>query len=321
MHKLCIGERPDRPGTILLELVASGGKRLRAHLALATVEALGGDRSKAIGWAAACELLHNASLLHDDLQDGDRMRRGVEAAWVTHGMDAAITAGDLGLMLPYEAIDHIPVSAETKWHLTKALSLHANKTARGQADEASLLPDRRVSWASYWDAAVGKTAALFALPVEGAALIAGRTPAEARALAAAIAPVGGLFQVQDDVLDLYGDKGRDDWGSDLREGRVTALVVEHLRLHPDERAELLAVLDAPRRGTPDAAVRSFAERFVQGGALESIWDRLGEVEELVENSLVLAREPVLRAVAVELIARAIVPIAHTSESRRVWAMS
>ena len=101
MLELCSGERLDRLGAILWEHVNTGGKRLRARLALASCQALGGTREQAVAWAAACELLHNATLIHDDLQDGDEVRRGREALWVRHGAAQAINAGDLALMLPY----------------------------------------------------------------------------------------------------------------------------------------------------------------------------------------------------------------------------
>ena len=86
--------------------MSTGGKRIRGRLALDSALALGVDPSGAVAWAAACELMHNASLVHDDLQDGDMVRRGHEALWVKYGREQAINAGDLLLMLPFVALDH-----------------------------------------------------------------------------------------------------------------------------------------------------------------------------------------------------------------------
>jgi len=316
MRALASGPRLDRVGMVLREHLQTGGKRLRARLALGAMEALGGPREAAVGWAAACELLHNASLIHDDLQDGDRMRRGKPAAWVKHGDAQAINAGDLGLMLPYLAVREVPASGAVKWELSECLADHATRVVRGQADELDLLPMRRLSWPAYIRSVRGKTAALFALPVAGAALIAGLPRADAMALAEAFEPIGALFQIQDDVLDLYGDKGRAIVGSDLAEGKVSALVVEHLRLHPRDEAELVALLSASRADTPSEAIAETIQRFRDHGALDGVWDRLRDIEDGVVHSEVLGAYPRLQAVAVELVAQAISPIAHTAPGLR-----
>lgn len=312
MLRLSSGARLDRLGMILCEHLSTGGKRLRARLALGAVEALGGRRAGAVGWAAACELLHNASLLHDDLQDGDPMRRDQPAAWARHGTAQAINAGDLGLMLPYLALREVPVGDDVRWQLAERLAVHASRVARGQAEELDLLPMRRLTWSAYFRSVRGKTAALFALPVVGAARFAGLDAEAAEALAAEFEPIGALFQIQDDVLDLYGDKGREEPGSDLYEGKVSALVVEHLRRHPADEPWLLSLLDTPRERTPSDAVADAIERFRTGGALQGVWGRLGEVEDGVVRSPALARHPRLHAVAVELVAMAVAPIAHTA---------
>ncbi len=171
---------------------------------------------------------------------------------------------------------------------------------------------RRLSWSAYFRSVQGKTAALFALPVAGAALIAGLSSEAAEAIAAEFEPIGALFQIQDDVLDLYGDKGRDVVGSDLYEGKVSALVVEHLRRHPADEAWLLSLLDTPREETPPEAVADAIERFRVGGALQGVWARLADVEDAVVHSPILSAHPRLHAVAVELVAMAVSPIAHTA---------
>ena len=92
MRSLASGDRLERAGVMVQEHLATGGKRIRARLAMCATAALGGDRGDAIGWAAAVELLHNATLIHDDIQDGDRMRRGEPTTWVRHGAAQAINA-------------------------------------------------------------------------------------------------------------------------------------------------------------------------------------------------------------------------------------
>ena len=85
------GDRARDPGARMVrEHLDTGGKRLRARLAIAACQALGGRAEDAIDWAAAVELLHNASLVHDDIQDGDRTRRGKPALWARYGPAQAI---------------------------------------------------------------------------------------------------------------------------------------------------------------------------------------------------------------------------------------
>jgi len=297
--------------TLLREQIASGGKRIRARLALATADALGGERANAVGWAGACEILHNASLIHDDIQDGDTTRRGKPALWCTHGMATALSAGDWLLMLPYRCVDRVPATDGLKYRLTQAIATAASTTVHGQAAELALRIDgSREAEQAYYRCVEGKTAALFELPVRGAALIAGRAVEEAEEIGVAFRRFGVLFQLQDDVLDLYGDKGRGQAGNDIREGKVTSLVVEHLRRRPEEAAWLRSVLQAPREETREADVRAAIARFRVSGALRRTVERIDEIARTVIQSPTLARHPQLHAVATGVVRLGLRPIDH-----------
>ncbi len=308
MGRLAMGTRLERSGHMVQEHLATGGKRLRARLSLAALEALGGTRQAGIGWAAACELVHNATLIHDDLQDGDRVRRGHPTTWVRHGAAQAVNAGDLLLMLPFLALESVGAqegsgmgnAEEVRWLLARALARRAEATVRGQSLELDLLAGRRTDWDTWLRATEGKTGALLALPVEGAALIAGLSSESAARFGQEFVRLGVLFQLADDALDLYGDKGRNERGSDLREGKVSALVVEHLRLHPEDTAWLLSVLDAPRDLTSPADVTIAIERFRLGGALAAVIARYTAIEAEVLDAPLLRAVPDLYAVACAL---------------------
>jgi geranylgeranyl diphosphate synthase type I len=316
MLELAAGARFERLGAIVQEHLYTGGKRLRAKLALGSLEALGGDPTQGVAWAAACELLHNATLVHDDLQDHDPVRRGHFAVWVRHGQAQAINAGDLLLMLPFIALEHLSVEPALRWHLSRAIARRAEQTVRGQSLEMCLLHGGRWDWDSYADAATGKTSALMALPVHGAALLAGRGPMESERLADCFMRVGLLFQIQDDIIDLFGDKGRGEIGGDLREGRVSALVVEHLRLHPEDQSWLIELLSRPRDATSDRDVEEVAERFRHGGALAGALARIEDERAALESAPELAAEPQLRQVALELVELSVAPLAKLSSGWR-----
>jgi geranylgeranyl diphosphate synthase type I len=308
MRSLASGERMERTGVMVQEHLATGGKRIRARLTLCAMEALGGKRVDAVGWASAVELLHNATLIHDDIQDGDRVRRGQPTTWVRHGVAQAINAGDLLLMLPFMAVEHAP--ERLRWRLCQLLATGAAEVVRGQVEELSMLPAESLSSESWRRVVEGKTGGLFCLPVEGAALLAGHSASEARAIADAFMPLGVLFQLQDDVLDLYGDKGRGAVGADLREGKISALVVAHLRRCPEDRSWLLDLLRTPRDETTQEVVEEAIARFDRSGALADVLSDLLELLSQVERAEVLARYPALRGVALQITALAMQPIAH-----------
>lgn len=309
MRRLAAGQRLDRAGVMVQEHLATGGKRLRARLALAAATALGvGPGARA--WAEAVELLHNATLIHDDIQDGDRVRRGRPTTWVRHGVPQAINAGDLMLMLPFLAIAQgdVPVAAQAA--LSGCLAAQAASTVRGQTDELHLLPGGQVDEEAYDRAVRGKTGGLFGLPVEGAALLAGLDARDAATLARPFGELGLLFQLQDDVLDLYGDKGREQAGADLFEGKVSALVVAHLARQPGDREPLLRLLRAPREETDPAAVAQAIAAFRDSGALDDVLRRIDTIARSVRADEALMRVPGLRAVALELTGLVLRPIAH-----------
>lgn len=311
MADVTSGGRLDRLGVIAQEHLGTGGKRMRARLCLAAGAALGVSRTTAVPWAAAIELLHNATLVHDDIQDGDLLRRGQPTVWVRHGVAQAINAGDLMLMLPFLALDHLEgVDDGVRWRLSRALARHSAATVRGQSEELALLSSGQLNRARYRRAVEGKTGSLFALPVEGAALLAGLDAHSAQALGDRFTALGVLFQLQDDVVDLYGDKGRGHRGSDLEEGKVSALVLAHLDRRPEDREWLLALLAAPRDVTGVDAVEDAIRRFRESGALADVLEEIRGIGEALSTDPLLQSVPALAEVAEEVRLLALHPIRH-----------
>jgi geranylgeranyl diphosphate synthase, type I len=303
MKKLVYADGQGGLGAMMGEHLSNGGKRIRARLTLAAASALHGSRMNTVGWAAACELLHNATLIHDDIQDQDEFRRGRPTLWAKYGIVDAINAGDFMFMLPFSAIQEIPdaENSKLKWELGLALARGAQNIVKGQSAELRLIDnvDRAQAESEYMLCASLKTATLFSLPIFGAALISGLDQTLASELASEFDPLGVLFQMQDDVLDLYGDKGRDKAGQDLQEGMISFLVVEHLRLYPEDREWLLEKLCRPRGQLSDTEVREIIEAFRDGGALQQTFDRMEMLIQRMRESKLLAKFPGLYFLAVE----------------------
>jgi geranylgeranyl diphosphate synthase type I len=302
MERLARGGRRDKAGEIASESLQSGGKRLRARLALAAGEALGVDRRRLIPWAAACELLHLATLVHDDIQDGDRQRRGRPTAWANHGVGQAINAGDLMLMLPFLAVGEVAATATVRSLLFAAVADAACRTARGQAEEMDLPNRDNVGWEDWLWAAEGKSGALLGLPVHGAAILAGWSGPIALELAYVFGRIGVLYQLQDDLLDLGLGKGKGRRAADLEEGKVNALVAAHLLLHPEERAQTLEFLRSPEIRRQPEAVEAMVSRLFAGGAVAFVNRSLEGSVAGVREGAIAAGAPGLAILADELIA-------------------
>lgn len=254
---------------------ATGGKQLRARLALAAASALGVPAAWAMPWAVACEVLHNATLVHDDLQDGDTTRRGAPTVWVTHGAAQAINVGDWLFMRALAAVDEASaLPSELRLALCRALRRGLETVIVGQSRECGFRGGDIVTPSAYAHMVREKTAALFCLPVFGAALMAGYSLAQAAQATEAFGAVGELFQWVDDVIDLYGDKGRDAPGQDLYEGKMSALAVTHAARVPEDASWLADLLRTARSATTPAQILRARQRFLQAGTLREVMSRI-----------------------------------------------
>lgn len=186
----------------------AGGSLIRARLALHAALHLGLSARDAVAIASACELLHNASLVHDDLQDRDLQRRGADAVWKAYGEATAICTGDLLLSSAYAALAEMDRST----YLPKMLSLMHARTAaaiRGQAADVSHRTRPIPDVTTYLQIVAGKSGALLSLPLELALIAAGQEHWTDKACEAAEAFAIG-YQIADDLDDLVTDAGNDD---------------------------------------------------------------------------------------------------------------
>lgn len=243
-------------GSLLGEMAAysflTGGKRIRGILPSWLAANLGGNGDAALPLGAGLEILHNASLVHDDLQDGDTHRRGKLAVWSRWGAAQAINLGDGLFCLGLGQIARARCGAEAFRPVCEALYAGT----RGQVMEFQLqLPADQPesiapSLAAVEAVARAKTGALFGACLLSGALAAGLSLAEAQRWYTFGEELGLLYQVQDDYLDLVGDKGRDRRGSDIVEGKISFPVAWALERAPGEAAdEVLRIVRLPRSHT------------------------------------------------------------------------
>ncbi|MFH1131331.1 MAG: polyprenyl synthetase family protein [Pseudomonadota bacterium] len=250
--------------------MSTGGKRLRALLPLLVGDALGTDPAFLIPFGAACEVLHNATLVHDDLQDGDRYRRGRETVWYRFGIPQAINLGDAMFYYTVLLAQKVDVPTELREAVTQRVLLQTLRVIDGQEREFQLKKKETPILEDYFLMVEGKTSGLFALPMAGAAQLCGAPAGLVCGLEDAARHMGVLFQIQDDVLDLYADKGRDMRGSDIAEGKRSALVVHALETcGSEDRKWLRHILDKQREETSAEDVKEVIALFARTGSLQN----------------------------------------------------
>ena len=272
--------RPTKPGDGSLEDMVhyhldTGGKRLRPLLTLLAAEALGGDPDAALPFATGLELLHNATLVHDDYQDGDTVRRSTPTVWVRYGWEQSINTGDALYFAGLSLVARTPVSDAALRQLVRTTATRLSQVIHGQVEEFRLKAAERPLEAQYIEVIRGKTAGLFALPLEGAAICAGADASTIGRLAAVGDTMGLLFQVQDDLLDLIGNKGRDAVATDIAEGKPSLPVVHALHhAAPEDAARLAAIVHKPRGETTPEDTRLALEVLERSGAIEYALDKV-----------------------------------------------
>lgn len=260
----------------------SGGKRLRPALCLITAEALGGDVEKLIPAAVACEVLHNMLLVHDDIMDGDVMRRGKPTVWKRFGIPHAINIGDRMLVLTYELLMNTDFSPETKLKLVEITNETFTKTIEGQSIEEELKEKDFVSEKMYLDMISKKTGYYLTYPMVVAAVCTGNEDI-IDAIWKYGMNIGPAFQIRDDMIDLTSGKGRDTIGNDIKEGKRSIFVVRVMETgNPEDISRMVEILNKPREETTQEDINEVLDIFEKYG----VYEYAEELEEkLLKNAL------------------------------------
>lgn len=201
------------------------GKQIRPLLVLLTTQAAGGAWEAALPAAAAVELLHNFSLIHDDIEDNSYLRRGRPTVWKRWGLPQAINAGDAMLTLANKAILRLEETASSAIALQATGILHKTclRLTQGQYLDMDFETRPRVTVEEYWQMVEGKTAVLIAACCELGALCAKASDDVRGSYREFGHKLGLAFQAQDDLLGIWGAKekiGKSNTG-DLLSGKKT----------------------------------------------------------------------------------------------------
>ena len=201
----------------------SGGKRIRPLLTLAAAKLCGYiDGNRDVNLAACIELIHNATLLHDDVIDDSELRRGIKTSNTIWGNQSSILVGDYLFSRCFEMM-----VADGSSEILKLLSSTSSKIAQGEVLQLEYKGEIDILEENYFDIINSKTAALFAAATKVGACIANRNKKEKDSLESYGRNLGLAFQIADDALDYYSTKtifGK-EIGKDFFEGKVTLPII------------------------------------------------------------------------------------------------
>ena len=203
-------------------LIVHGGKRLRPFMVIRSCQILNGKASDAMSAASAVEMIHNFTLVHDDIMDNDEMRHGVPTVHKKFGMPLAILAGDVLFSKAYQVISDSGLPSDATVHLVSRLAKACIDVCEGQLLDVKMAKERKIpSQADYITMIRKKTAALFDVSCAMGAICATNKTRDISNLSSFGRNLGIAFQITDDLIGVMGDPKitKKPVGNDLREGK------------------------------------------------------------------------------------------------------
>ncbi len=267
-----------------------GGKRWRPVLFLLVAEALGGDPKKFMDFVVLPEVVHNGTLMHDDIEDSSEERRGKPCTYRIFGVDIAINAGHEMYYLPLLPLikNRDKFSAETLLNIYEIYGQELLNLGMGQAMDIAwhkgLANADNISEKQYLQMCAYKTGTLARMSAKIAAVLAGADADTIGTMGKFAESIGVAFQIQDDVLNLTATSGKNNFtdeqiGSDISEGKRTLMVIHTLqKASEQDRKRLIEILNLHTK-----------ERALKMEAIEII-KKYGAVKYAIEFEKKMIRE-------------------------------
>ena len=283
------GRKPEslyKPAAYILE---SGGKRLRPLLVLLSAKAVNGKFSQAYNAAVAVELLHNFTLVHDDIMDNADKRRNRLTLHKKYDTSTAILVGDGLLSVAYEYL-----LKDCNGNTKAVLSAFTNgllEVCNGQSIDKIFETTDNVSISEYTDMIKKKTASLFETCCKIGGLLGSGNNREVKALSSYGRNLGIAFQIQDDLLDIIGDEKKlgKKIGGDLVEGKKTYLFIKALEKAEEKERKFLFKL-IRNKGISRKQIPAFKEIYVKLGILDEAKNEIKNYSVKALNSLKLLKD-------------------------------
>ena len=274
-------EEPELLYKPILYSMSGGGKRIRPTLLMLACEAFGGDVQQALPAAAAVEMFHNFTLLHDDIMDNAEVRRGKPSVYASWGDNVAILSGDAMMIYSYRLLSEVP--ADKLARIMEIFTTTALQVCEGQQYDMDFESMDSVAVEDYILMIERKTSALLSGSAMIGATLAGAKDDDIKKLYRFATELGLAFQLQDDMLDSFGDEALGKRiGGDILEGKKTYLMVQAMSRASDEEREVL-------RTTHKNEALSDAEKIA---TIKALYEKL-DVKHATEQQIELRFERAL----------------------------
>jgi geranylgeranyl diphosphate synthase, type II len=272
-------------------VLAAGGKRIRPVLTLLACEAVGGTAGDALHAGAGIEILHNFTLVHDDIMDHAQTRRGRLTVHKKWDENIAILSGDVLLGLAHRAL--LRTKSSSIQDISKLFTESVITVCEGQSLDKEFETRHRVHVNEYLLMIEKKTGKLVSAATQIGALIGKATPTELDALRRYGEYVGRAFQLQDDLLDIVADEKEfgKAIGGDLVEGKKTFLLLEAMRRAKGKEKKLLHQVFTDG-GVSRKQVPLFRKIYEETGAIDSAKKRIeNDITEAKNQLVALSASP------------------------------
>ncbi|MCJ2556494.1 MAG: polyprenyl synthetase family protein [Candidatus Thermoplasmatota archaeon] len=276
----CLKSNEDLLTEIASYVVRSGGKRIRPIITLIAFYAAGGEEpSEAIEMASAIELIHNATLVHDDINDGGTLRRGMESAYEKFGVGTSLVAGDYLFARGFE------IGGRFSDKVVGVTARACVNLAEGEIRQMRNLRNVDLRAEEYIDTVTMKTAMPMSSGAKVGAILGRGTDAQVEALADYGLNLGICFQIVDDILDVIGTEAvlGKPVGTDIREGNLTLIPIFALRNGSEEADALRAILRKEEKTESDVA--EALRLLKESGAVEQAREAAGEYSRTAKKHL------------------------------------
>lgn len=234
-------EEPQQLYSPIIYSMSGGGKRLRPVLLLLCADAFGGDVAEAMPAAAAVEIFHNFTLLHDDIMDNAMVRRSKPSVYAKWGGNVAILSGDAMMIDSFSRLSALPQDKLPR--IMEVFTSMALQVCEGQQYDMDFEQAKKVSVVEYMRMIELKTSALLAGSAMIGAILGGASVEDCNKIYRYALELGLAFQLQDDLLDSYGDEQLGKAiGGDILEGKKTCLMLSAMSRADECDRELLRTL-------------------------------------------------------------------------------
>ncbi len=268
-------------------LIVNGGKRLRPYMVIKSCQILGGKISNAMPAASAIEMVHNFTLVHDDIMDNDEMRHGVPTVHNKFGMPVAILAGDVLFSKAFQIISNSKLSPNATNQLISRLAKACVDVCEGQLFDIKMAESRKIPSQSEYIEMIGKkTAALFDVSCAMGAICATNNLRDIRNLSSFGRNLGIAFQITDDLIGVMGDSKitKKPVGNDLREGKKSLPILMAIKAAKDKNKKIILKAFGNKKASKDD-LKKAVEVIRAQGIEDTVRNQAEKYAELAEKSL------------------------------------